>query len=264
MRPTNAQMVQKCCGTSNSTFLWGSPTSSHTQSLYLPSDLSNLMEGDIERLYYRYGTTGIMNGNVLTNVVITMGQTSQTGFTGGNMYFTGLDTVLTADTLTIAPGVTGDWFGMDLDVLFPYDSTLTLIIDIFWTSSATSNLGCYGQTNNGRKLYSNNNTSPTGNTTSTTWQDMGFDLRITTAVDERAAAAPWLHPNPASHALYVRLPGTMDIPRSWHILDALGRLELTGTFNGASGNGTVEVETLPAGPHILLIDGLLPARFLKE
>ncbi len=39
--PAQAQMVQKCCGTSNSTFLLGNlTTASHSQSIYTPADLT--------------------------------------------------------------------------------------------------------------------------------------------------------------------------------------------------------------------------------
>ncbi|MBK7085996.1 MAG: hypothetical protein IPH53_15565 [Flavobacteriales bacterium] len=46
--PTQAQTVQKCCGSSNSTFLLGNlATANHSQCLYLPTDLTGATDGEI-------------------------------------------------------------------------------------------------------------------------------------------------------------------------------------------------------------------------
>ena len=254
--PASAQMVQKCCGSSNSTFLWGFPTASHTQSLFLPSDLSGATSGDIHRLYYRYGTTGIGSGNTLTGVTIRMGLTAQTGFTNGNLFFTGLDTVLTRDTLTIHAGITGDWFSMDLDSLFAYDENLTLIIDINWTTSATTNFGCYGSSNNGRKLHADNDTSATGATSSTTWQDMGFDVMVPTSINDAATLDLHVYPVPASDHLDVRTNELLLWDGLLELRDIMGRSVKTLGFPGNSNRMRVPLADVPRGAYLVsLSDG---------
>lgn len=202
---TCAQTVQKCCGTSNSTFLLGNlSTASHSQCLYTPTDLANATDGGITRLYYRYGSTGQNDGNTLTNFMVRMTQTAQTAFAGGNTFFTGLDTVLTSASFTIAPGTTGDWFIIDLDSTFVFDAGLTLVVDISFTGSLITNFGTLSTNLAGRKLYWNDLVSPTGQSVVTTWQDIGFDLTTSTAVEEAVHAAPTVvSPNPVQDRLRV-------------------------------------------------------------
>jgi hypothetical protein len=72
-----AQQAQRCCGTSNSTFLLGNTNfAPHTQSLYLPGDLVNEESGLITTLYFRYGDTGEDLGNTLSGLLIRLGMTS--------------------------------------------------------------------------------------------------------------------------------------------------------------------------------------------
>lgn len=200
-----AQTVQKCCGTSNSTFLLGNlSTASHSQCLYTPGDLTGAIDGGITRIYYRYGNTGQTDGNTLTNFMVRMTQTSATGFAGGNTFFTGLDTVLTSPSYTIAPGTTGDWFVLELDSTFMYDASLTLVVDLSFTGSLITNFGTLSTNLAGRKLYWNDLTSPTGQSVVTTWQDIGFDLAPSNAVEGPVVAATGaVYPNPVRDQLRV-------------------------------------------------------------
>ncbi|MBK6541907.1 MAG: T9SS type A sorting domain-containing protein [Flavobacteriales bacterium] len=228
--PTQAQTVQKCCGSSNSTFLLGNlATANHSQCLYLPTDLTGATDGEITRIYYRYGTTGQTSGNTLTNFMVRMTQTSATAFVGGDTFFTGLDTVLTRATFTIAPGTTGDWFVIPLDSAFTFDASLTLVVDISFTGSATTNFGTYSTNLAGRKLYWNDLTSPTGESVVTTWQDIGFDLAPTTGVVDHFAAAPLLpYPNPTISS--VQLAGAA--PNTpFQLIHTDGRILRSGTLS---------------------------------
>lgn len=245
----HAQAVQKCCGTSNSTFLLGNVgTAPHTQSLYLPGDLTNAVAGEITRLYYRYGTTGVANGNTLGALLVRMGQTTDTTFSGGDTFFTGLDTVLQLATFDIPPGTTGDWFVIPMQTPFLFDPAQTLIVDIHFTNSTTTNFGCYGTTNTDRKLYSLSPTDVTGNTTSTTWQDIGFDLNTSTGLEERDGLHASVFPNPAEGTVYLNVEG--GVPVAVEVVDVQGRrMPLpAGTSSGMP--MMVDVSTLPPGLYL--------------
>jgi hypothetical protein len=199
------QIVKATLGTSNSTFLLGNTQALRTQCLYLPSDLANPVAGNITRLYYRYGTTAQNTGVTLGNLVIRMGLTNEVAFAGGNTYFTGLDQVLSAASFTIPPGTTGDWFPIDLQTPFAYNPNRTLIIEIEFATTTAQAFGTYGTTpNNGRKLYSGTTGTATGTTTSTTWQDMGFDLDGGTGIARVDASPVMVWPNPARESVTVR------------------------------------------------------------
>jgi Secretion system C-terminal sorting domain len=260
---SSAQMVQKCCFNSNSTFLWGFPTASHTQSLYLPGDLTNPVVGSINRMYWRYGSTGIATGNTLTGVTIRLGLTPQTAFTGGDVFFTALDTVLQLDTLVIPPGATGDWFGISLDTLFAYDAVQTLIVDVNWTTSITTAFGCLGSPNNGRKLHANNNIDLTGSTTSTTWQDIGFDVQLVANVPETSAATPSIYPVPAAERLSITLPAAVAAPARMSILDMHGRFVMNEPVRVTDGSLSIDLRLLADGLYMLQLDGMRPVRFVK-
>ena len=244
----NAQDVQKCCGTSNSTFLLGNlSTASHSQCLYLPGDLTGAVAGEITRLYYRYGTTGQANGNVLTDFMVRLTQTTATAFAGGNTFFTGLDTALVRASYSIAPGTTGDWFAIDLDSTFTYDPTRTLVVDLSFTGSVTTTFGTLATNQAGRKLYWNDLSSPTGQRVVTTWQDIGFDVAVPTGVNGPIAApAPSVHPNPTSGLLVVDTPGT---PGPLSVGDLTGRTLLR--FTPTTSPALLDLGALPAGTYLL-------------
>lgn len=266
---TYAQQAQKCCGTSNSTFLFGSTAyARHTQMLYLPGDLTGASGGPITHLYFRYGTTGIASGNTLGDFMVRLGLTDQTGFPNGNTYFTDLDTVYSASTFTIAPGTTGQWFWFSLQTPFTYNASRTLIVDIQFETSAQSAFGTYGTTNSGRKLVSADPLSPTGSTTSTTWQDFGFDIDGTTGLDGLSEAQLQAWPNPSTDG--VRLSWPSPAATGWQLTvhDAAGRTLRTDRI--AEGSRDAEIDLGPWGPGLYLArlhgpDGAgFTARLLRE
>ncbi|MBV6406148.1 MAG: T9SS type A sorting domain-containing protein [Flavobacteriales bacterium] len=247
--PVTAQTVQKCCGTSNSTFLLGNlGIAPHTQCLYLPGDLTNAVAGEITRLYYRYGNTGVANGNTLGGLMVRLGQTTATTFAGGNSFFTGLDTVLQLASFDIPPDTTGDWFVIPLQTHIQYDPAQTLIVDIHFTSSLTTNFGCYGTANNGRKLYSLSPTDVTGNTTSSTWQDIGFDVNTSTGVDAAGTLRASAFPNPADGTLFLHMTGA--VPGAVEMLDVQGRPVVVPTVSRYDGGLVADVSALPAGLYL--------------
>ncbi len=257
----NAQDVQKCCGTSNSTFLLGNlSTASHSQCLYLPGDLTGAVAGEITRLYYRYGTTGQANGNVLTDFMVRLTQTTATAFAGGNTFFTGLDTALVRASYSIAPGTTGDWFAIDLDSTFTYDPTRTLVVDLSFTGSVTTTFGTLATNQAGRKLYWNDLSSPTGQSVVTTWQDIGFDVAVPTGISAPAASTTTqLFPNPTTGLVHLRSAGSLG-PLEVH--DLTGRTLLRFAPSGPEAD--LDLRTLPPGTYLLRGVGAGALRVLVE
>ncbi len=258
-----AQMVVKGYGNSNSTFLLGHTSAVHTQCLYLPTDLSPQgMSGDITRIYYRYGDTGEDLGNTLGDLRIRMGQTTATGFQNGNMYYTGLDMVLHEDTYTIAPGVEGDWFSIDLGTPFTYDPSKTLIIDIMFATTTTLNFGTLGTDNDGRKLRSDDTTSTIGSQfPSTTWQDLGLDLETSIGMVQ-IGRNDGVHvlPNPFASTFDVLLPPGSAVDRL-QIMDMTGRTVRSVNINAPRTSFDLGAE--PSGIYFLQLTGERSNHVLK-
>ena len=241
----NAQQIVKATlGTSNSTFLLGNTQALRTQCLYLPADLMAPVAGSITRLYFRYGTTGQGTGVTLGDLVIWMGTTNEVAFAGGNTYFTGLQQVLSIASFTIPPGTTGEWFPIDLQTPFAYNPNRTLIIEIEFATTTAQAFGTYGTTpNQGRKLYSGSTGTATGNTTSTTWQDLGFDLDDGTSIVHAEMDGLAIWPNPAHEQVTLRLPA-----------DAVGTIEAIG----ADGRIARSWKAASSGVLVLDLNGLVP------
>lgn len=253
-RTASAQTVQKCCGTANSTFLLGNlGTASHSQCIYTPGDLTNESDGDITTLYYRYGTTGIDNGNTLTNFMVRLTQTSQTSFPGGNTFFTGLQTVLTSASFTIPPGASGEWFAIPLDDTFNYDASLTLIVDLSFTGSVTTNFGTMSTSMAGRKLYWSDVVSPTGESVVSSWQDIGFDLAVGTDIAEFSTPAFSIHPNPASDEVKLLRNPALQGSVTLNVIDAAGRIVLVRTLSAGGASEVVRTDGLPNGLYELQV-----------
>ena len=249
---THAQQVQKCCGTSNSTFLLGNTTyARHSQLLYLPGDLTGAANGPITHLYFRYGTTGIAAGNTLGNFMVRLGQTSATVFTNGDEYFTALDTVYTATSFQIAPGATGDWFWFSLQTPFMYATNQTLIVDITFETSTTANFGTYGTSNDGRKLVSPDLGSATGSSTSSTWQDMGFDIDGTLGQAGLEERNTLLWPNPATDRTTIFWAAGKPAPSHLMVLDGSGRVWRTLLVPQGGGPMDLDLHGLDAGIYML-------------
>lgn len=264
----HAQQVQKCCGTSNSTFLLGNLTyAKHTQSLYLPGDLTNAQSGNIDRLYFRYGSTGVDVGVTLYEVMVRMAQTAATTFAGGNQFYTDLDTVLMVPELTIAPGTNGDWFSFPLGTSFAYVADRTLILDIWYNDSSTPNFGTLGTANNGRKLHAIDLSLPTGTTTSSTWQDFGFDLGAPTAIAEERNDQLYLLPLPGYEQWHLTWTGSTVDHATVQLSDASGRLLRTDRVRTSGGAYLLDMAQYSTGVYIVQLrsaDGTVRTqRFLK-
>ncbi|MGB3527673.1 MAG: T9SS type A sorting domain-containing protein [Flavobacteriales bacterium] len=262
-----AQDVQKCCGTSNSTFLLGNTSyARHTQSLYLPGDLTNAQSGTIDRLYFRYGSTGEELGVTLSNVMIRLALTPATSFVGGNTFYTNLDTVLMTPELIIAPGLTGEWFSFPIDP-FQYDAGRTLILDIWFEGSSTTNFGTYGSNNNGRKLYAIDLDLTTGSSSSSTWQDFGFDVDGTTSIAEQQADAFQLIPLPG-HEQWKLSWNSVELDQAtMQLRDATGRLLREERVQPANGDHLLDMAGRSSGIYFVQLrdaSGIVGVqRFLK-
>ena len=205
----SAQVPQyyKGLGTSNSTFLFGYPNESrHSQCIYLNSDLQSPPSGTIDYIFYRYGNTGQTTGNTLYNFRVNFLQTTDTAFANTNEFFTGTTNALSTDSLVIPPGITGNWFPIQLTTPFDYDSSLSLVVELRYDSVTEQVFGTYGTSNNGRKLISGDSTSVTGDVTSFTWQDFGFNL-FPVGINEmnKNDFTFFAMPNPFLNSLFVTL-----------------------------------------------------------
>ncbi len=262
-----AQDVQKCCGTSNSTFLLGNLNyAKHTQSLYLPGDLTNAQSGWIDRLYFRYGNTGEDLGVTLSDVMIRMALTPATGFAGGNTFFTGMDTVLMTPELTIEPGTTGGWFSFPIDP-FQYDPGRTMILDIWFEGSTTTNFGTLGNSNTGRKLYAIDLSAPTGSSSSSTWQDFGFDVNQTARISSQEQESLHVVPLPGYTQWQITGAEASLQGGSIQVMDAGGRVQFTEASITNDGPYILDMGSYAAGLYILQVrarDGSLrSARIVK-
>lgn len=245
-----AQDVQKCCGTSNSTFLLGNiDYARHTQCLYTPGDLTGETAGNIVRLYYRYGDTGQQAGNTLGDLRIALGQTQATAF-DGLAFFTEVEPVLTSANYTIAPGTTGQWFAIDLTTPFPYDPTSTLIVDIRFETSATQVFGTLSTTSANRKMMSASLTDEEGELWDSL-QDIGFDLDGATTVLEHARTSFTLLPNPAHTQVTLRLDKALDSPATIQVMDLGGRTVAQERAAIGTERIGLDVAALPAGTYLV-------------
>jgi hypothetical protein len=134
-----SQTIYKGLNTSNSTFLLGAINARKSQCLYKPSDFNTIPNnGEITKIYYRYGSTGNTAPHDLSPFTIKLGQTNDTFFSGDSLFFTGLSTVRFDSVYTIPAGTQGDWFGIDLQTPFAYDSSKTLIVEIKFYNTRNS------------------------------------------------------------------------------------------------------------------------------
>ena len=230
----NAQQIQKCCNTTNSSFLLGSADyARHNQGIYIPSDFNDAVAGNITHIYYRYGSSNIANGNSLTEVVISLAQSTQTSHVNDLFITDGLMPVFTRDTLVIAPGVADQWFVLPLDVPFAYDPTRSLIVDIRFDESVTT-MTCRSNPTPPRKLATGDPLSAVGTTTSTNLHDIGFDLDNATGIGSSGPIIFTTFPNPANDRIEVALDRTNEMPVEVKILDASGRTVTAQKFPSGS------------------------------
>ncbi|MCF8266538.1 MAG: T9SS type A sorting domain-containing protein [Ignavibacteriales bacterium] len=173
-------------GTSGSTLLLGSTSAKKTQLLYLPGDFIASVSGSISKIYFMYNST---TSPEYTNFSVSLGQTIETTFAGG-AFFTGLTEVLNLPTYSIPAGVIGNWFAIDLSSTFQFDATQTLIVEVKWeTNTQTGFSTIYGSGISGKKLYASDPVATTG-TSSTSWQNFGYDIEVTNNIAAREILSP--------------------------------------------------------------------------
>ena len=202
-----AQQVYKSGGTQGSTFLFSQPSyAAKSQCIFLPAELTNATSGDIITLYYKYGNG--TTGQTLYNYTIKMGQTTATSFATGNEFFTGLTTVLSEQAYSIPQGTVGNWFPITLTTPFTYDATQTLIIQFTFDSVLVNSWLTRGTSNNPvRKIISSDVNAVTGDGSSSTWQDMGFDLApLSVSSLNKNSLEFSFFPNPSEGILNVYVP----------------------------------------------------------
>ncbi len=253
---SHAQQIFKGGGTSNSTFLFGYTSyAAKSQCIFLPGDLTNLRSGNMTRLYWRYGSTGNTSPQTLTYFTIKIGQTTATGYNANN-FFTGLQEVMFDSSYTIPAGITGNWFGIDLDTTFAYDSTKTLIVQLTFPQSAVNNWGTYGTTNTPpKKIISPDTAAVTGDPSSGTWQDFGFDLQTPTGI-QTVLNTPDIFdfivsPNPAKNEIRLLPLSTLKDNVMLSITNQLGQQVYSNTTSFQE--QTIDISSFAKGVYTITI-----------
>jgi hypothetical protein len=249
------QSIFKGLNNSNSTFLLGATNARKSQCLYKPSDFNTFPNnGEITKIYYRYGSTGIDTAHSLSPFTIKLGQTNDTVFASGTLFFPGLTTVRFDSVYTIPAGVQGDWFGIDLQTPFIYDSSKTLIVEIQFYNTTAANFGTIGNTNNTQKLISAD-TAALAQTGfgSTTWQDFGLDYLITTGLSNlHTSNKVILYPNPSKDVITINyLPFKNDGTLS--VYDVYGKLVYSKNYNHNSTSESIDISAFKSGIYFLKI-----------
>ncbi|MDQ3100284.1 MAG: T9SS type A sorting domain-containing protein [Bacteroidota bacterium] len=250
----SAQQVQKCCNSTNSSFLLGSADyARHNQSLYIPSDFNNAIAGNITKLYYRYGTANEEDGNVLTDLTISLAQTTQTSFINDQFITDGLDAVLTAEVYMVDSGIPDQWFVIELDQTFSYDPLLSLVVDIRFDSSA-SLLTCRAVETPGRKVASGDPFSLVGDVDSDNLHDIGFDLDNANSIAGNSPMITMLYPNPATDHLQLRTDHGSKSSTIAEIFDVQGKLLRSHPINKAADLITIDISILDPGIYLLKLN----------
>jgi hypothetical protein len=210
--------------------------------------------GEIIKIYYRYGVTGIGNSHDLSPFIIKMGQTTDTMFQGDSTFFTGLTLVRWDSIFTIPAGVQGEWFGIDLQTPFVYDSTKTLVVETQFFDNTATNFGTLGSYNLTQKLVSSDTAAIyQSGIGSATWQDFGFDYLITTGLKTASTAIDIIiYPNPSTDIITLtNLP--LIEKATITMYDVFGH-QLTSTFHYANNNvTTLDISNLNQGIYYIQI-----------
>lgn len=247
-----AQQVYKSGGTQGSTFLFSQPSyAAKSQCIFLPAELTNATSGNITTLYYKYGNG--TTGQTLYNYTIKIGQTTSTAFATGNVFFTGLDTVLSEQAYSIPQGTIGNWFPITLTTPFTYDATKTLIIQFTFDSVLVNSWLTRGTSNSPvRKIISSDVNAVTGDGSSSVWQDMGFDLTPLSVSSLNESQLEFsFFPNPSKGILNVCVPENKNnSAASFSLLNALG--EEVMQLNVPCGESAlVDLSRRPKGVYFL-------------
>jgi len=243
-----AQQIFKTNGSSSSTFFLGNVDYARkSQCLYPPSLLTNEVSGKIKKIYFKYGT-GTVNNQVLTDFKIKFGQTSDATITGINFY-TGLSTVLDSATFTIPSGTNGTWFSIKVDSTFDYDATKSIIVEVSFQTSTIQVWGTLGTSNTPtRKLISEFVDATTGDGSSGTLQDFGFDLTTITSNSPKVFVdnSFTIFPNPATNSIMVNRDTDLKSSANYSVRNSLGKIILSGKF---SNHSEIDIQVLPAGVY---------------
>jgi hypothetical protein len=250
-----SQTIFKGLNIDNSTFLLGATNARKSQCLYKPNDFNTIPNnGDITKIYYRYGTSGITSAHDLSPFTIKMGQTTDTIFAANNTFYNALTTVRYDSIYTIAAGTQGDWFGIDLQTPFTYDSSKTLIVEIKFYNSTGTAFGTLGSDNNDQKIISSDTASLIAVGSSTTWQDFGFDYLNPTGKNSTSTNKEvMVFPNPTLgiiniYNLNFKEDGILNL------FDAYGKLVFSKKYSHHKINEIVDITALEQGLYLLKIE----------
>jgi hypothetical protein len=253
---SNAQSIYKGLGVDNSAFLFGSNLARKTQCIYKPSDFNSMPNiGEIIKIYYRYGTTGISNSHDLSPFSIKMGQTADTIFPSDSLFFTGLTLVRWDSIFTIPGGVQGDWFGIDLQTPFIFDSSKTLIVETQFYNNTAINFGTLGSSNLTQKLVSSDTAAvyQTG-VGSTTWQDFGFDYIVTTGLKTALTSNDIVvFPNPSKDQFQLSNINLIENGRLY-ISDLCGKVVYSKNINEQQSTELINISDLNRGVYYIKIE----------
>ncbi|HRG57838.1 MAG TPA: T9SS type A sorting domain-containing protein [Bacteroidia bacterium] len=247
----SAQIIYKGLNNDNSTFLLGAVNARKSQCLYKPSDFNSVpASGLINKIYYRYGTTGITTAHDLSPFTVKIGQTIDSVFSGGNTFYTGLTTVRYDSVFTIPAGVQGDWLGIELQTPFIYDSTKTLIVEIQFYSSTGTAFGTLGNSNNNQKIISSDTASLVSVGSSTTWQDFGFDYLISTGNKLFTSTKNFnLFPNPSADIVNISGFNVTEVS----VFDATGNQVLHQFNQNLSENLLINLQQFANGIYFIKV-----------
>ncbi len=147
-------------------------TNMRMQDLYLASDFSGTSAGNIVAVYFRlYGTAP--SNTTFTNLEISIGQTSATSVTGST-WFGGMTNCLTSSSYVVTGLVSNGWVQFPLTTPFPYNPSLSLIIDVKHTN-VSPGFSVWGYTAGNRRFWSSSSTGSSPNIDGY-YAEVGFDL----------------------------------------------------------------------------------------
>ena len=234
----------------------GATNARKSQCLYKPSDFNTIPNnGEITKIYYRYGSTGNTTAHDLSPFTIKLGQTNDTFFSGDSLFFTGLTTVRFDSVYTIPAGTQGNWFGIDLQTPFAYDSSKTLIVEIKFYNTTQSAFGTLGGNNTTQKLISDD-TAAVAETGfgSTTWQDFGFDYLITTGKSNLFTSNDvMIFPNPSTGLITINNLYLHD-DAIISVYDGCGKQVFTKKYNQQKNSEVIDMGGFENGIYFLKIN----------
>lgn len=170
-------------GSGGNSFPWNIAAGKDVQVLFLPGDFnqpSAAPSGNITTLAFRLRASYPISGWTYTDLTIKMGQSTITALPAS--FYTPLTTVYYAASTTLT-GAAGDWMYITLNTPFPYDPTLSLIVDIGHCGApgATGFSSCFTNTPTARRTYSVGGCPFVYSNTSSYVYHMGFNMATASA-----------------------------------------------------------------------------------